>query len=846
MKKKIMLGVNELIDEIKSSEVFRSNNVGFFVKNNENHLRLLIPDKYWETEKGKIIFEYLKSQDDYISRLLTANYGNSGVSTRCCDLAKDLSGNSYHFLKQTREVFSELFKNDLIALNFNLDMLPNVKTYLLQQHFIKKVDTVKIDYFNKILINFCSRKNYPDFFWWLFLYALFQTNITLFFDKIPANQYIKVYELLKEKCYPAKIFNQTQLLEINENDFWDIRKYLVATAENHLILSGPSLMEAFDQYKSKNIVNELSDSLKSRKLTKVSIIITDPILFDVRANCGYPIRDVSGTVSTLEEIFYDLFENLKIQLHIYFIPLLQIDHAVITEEFMAFRSTKLWTSDRKYKGAFCLYLATQYVNGSSEYKAHKDYLSTIMDNCTKIYPAEDLDEDALSQNTARGKHMHWRKKLYDKNYKYIECYKLYEKQLFNFVCDTWTPQQTIIGEFEPSSKILNYKDLFDYHNLLDFQGDKTQKILLPYIQTTNKLFDEAIRKHDRSDHSYCRIFPSLDLGFPNNAQRLAGGFATGMLITWNCGIDIVPIDATVNVCTSSIFKLSNFNPDCLNSPKEYEKKLTKLFADISEEKGYSFSFTSGNHFFIIAKNMANNKNEYYLVLHSSANELKNSYMGLYPVEKNWYSDKFKTQAGENGRYFRYLKDEDARHFITMAHHFEHYNIQIHTCLAKYINNNQSFDENEKWINHHYYMPTDSSIAIGTFAEKIGVQVPLFSAPGKPIYIFEIGEDNWQVELGGDKGKVCLVPHGWGQKIEGINNIQIKNNNLVLSIENNKIECPISSKSHIECNEKMLRQFKNGEQFLRVGSRMIQGNIKLRLEPIYEYSGNTIERKHKHE
>ena len=117
---------------------------------------------------------------------------------------------------------------------------------------------------------------------------------------------------------------------------------------------------------------------------------------------------------------------------------------------------------------------------------------------------------------------------------------------------------------------------------------------------TQKLFDEAIRKHDHCKESYCRIFPSLDLGFPNNIQRLAGGFATGMLVTWQCGIDIVPIDATVNVCTSSVFKLDSFKQEILKDGVTTQKFIEKCFDDATD-KGYSFSFTSGNHFLLLQK-----------------------------------------------------------------------------------------------------------------------------------------------------------------------------------------------------------------------------------------------------
>lgn len=841
MKKDIkeMIGMNELIKIIQDyrESIFVSDSIEFFIalpKKNEDRLKFLIPDEYWKS-KGQNYYQYLQGQRNTISHILTANYGNSGAKSARGQIAKSLLENP-EYLTMSKNRFNDYFKPSLISSSFSITTLAPVHDALSRVSADPSINLVK-----KIIRNMYATKDFGDYFWWLFLFSFFQEDIVEFSSILPVTQFQYITtELLPQITKQKNPFQDSQIVEIPEPHFWTLRKQLIDTAEGNLIIAGSSLMNAFDLYKKESLIPALQGRLKSKSITKVSIILTDPILFDEHLNCGYPIRDIDGAISSIEENLYQFFESNEVNLGIYFIPLLHIDHAVITEEFMAFRSTKLWTSDRMYKGAFCLYLGEQYANGFSEYKAHKDYLQTIMRNCTQIYPADDIDEDALSANTARAKHMRWRKTLRDRKYKYIRCYKLYEKQLFNYVCDTWSSDKSLSGQFFPSTKILKYEDLFNYDNLLSGQNDNTQKVLLPYLQVTNHLFQQVVKKHDQSENSYSRIFPSLDLGFPNNVQRLAGGFATGMLITWNCGIDIVPIDATVNVCTSSVFKLNNFDPQQLKRPSEYKDKLKSLFQTASENKGYSFSFTSGNHFFIIAKEENwDGTEDYYLVLHSSANELKNSYLGLYPVEGNWYANKIKTLSTDDGsRYIRYLKDEEARHFITMAHQFEHYNEQIHRWLAKKINNNEQFRDNQVWIKHHYYMPTDSSIAIGTFAEPVGEEVPLFSAPGKPVYIFKIGEDNWQVNLGAQKGKVCLIPHGWGQKIEHIESVSLQNSKLALGINGTQYITEVTSRNHIDCAGKMLRQFANGEEFLRIGSKMVSGTIKHTLTPIFEYSKKT--------
>jgi hypothetical protein len=361
-------------------------------------------------------------------------------------------------------------------------------------------------------------------------------------------------------------------------------------------------------------------------------------------------------------------------------------------------------------------------------------------------------------------------------------------------------------------------------------------VMLPEAVTLRFALDSLA---DRGEQSFCRLYPSLDLGFPNNVRRLAGGFATGMLVTWNCGVDMVPIDATVNVCTSSVYRLDRIDERWLEDHQLFYDVVDKYAAEASERKGYSFSFLSGNHFLTISKDR--DGDWYYLIMHSSANELKHSYMGLYPVENNWYSQSIKHIKGKDGRYFRYLKDEDARYFIRMAKNFQKYNEQIHQWVAERINGGE-FQNDEKWIAHHYYMPTDQSIAIGTFAEPVGTQVPMFSASGKSIYIFEIGPDNFQIDLGGQKGKVCLIPHGWGQKIDGIEAIRIRGNDLVLRVYGQEYPTHISSQEHIRCSRKTIRQFENGEEFLKVGGQFISGRFVKELIPCVEYSRNTVGKK----
>lgn len=829
--KSTLLSVNDILDAL-----FEHDTSNEFCKEirhlniNKPRLELLIPMEYFDSiPSGKHYLEKITTNTN-LCCILTAKHSHSGVKTDLREIAKDiLTPEKYSkYLQSAHDHFvSEYKKSEQLCAS-----IPNA---IRQTRLPNYSPGTPEDYIVRELQYLYSKREYAEFFWWLLMKAIFCLTPELLQNVLPNN--IQYPEIVKKGDCTTEIFARSQLTEIDEQDFWPLRKKLISSARGHLIIAGPSLMDAFNKSEqAKCIIDAIKETVNKGWLKQLSIILTDPILFDNCENCGAPIRDTSWAVSEMQEWLYAFFEDKKVELHIYFLPLLQIDHAIVTEEFIAIRSTKLWTREREYKGAFILFLGDCYVQTSSEYSAHKKYLQAIMENSTKIYPSVDINENILGSGSAASQHMEWRRHLRDKKYHYIFMHKLYEKQLFSFVRNSWSSENQFPSHFIPNSKIDDSDQLFNWQNLL---GDDTQRVLLDYLKQTETLFTDAIQKHDSTKNSKCEIFPSLDLGIPNNVQRLAGGFATGMLVTWNCGIDIVPIDATVNVCTSSVFRLNHFNPSILNNKEELCKWLKQLFHAASEEKGYSFSFTSGNHFLIIGTSPSKQgDNDYYLVLHSSANELKNSYMGLYPVEGNWYSNDIKYIKGQDGRYFRYLKDDTARHFITMAHHFEQYNEQIHQWLATMINNVTPCSE--QWSKHHYYMPTDSSIAIGTFAEPEGIEVPIFSAPRKPVYIFKIGSDNWKVDLGGKRGRVCLIPHGWGQKVDCLQGIEVKKDTLILNINGQLIPFAVNSRSRIDCKEKSLRIFENGEKFLSIGSKFVHGSIKRIITPCFEYSSAKTE------
>lgn len=633
------------------------------------------------------------------------------------------------------------------------------------------------------------------------------------------------------------------LAHLDENAFFSIRRKVVENAIGELIIAGPSLAEAIGRGKTNNrsLRGLLEEGIKEKRITSIKLLLTDLSMFDSYCNeSNEASMRVMGSLDVLKRELFHVCDEAECDISVYFLPLHNVDHVVLSDKYMLYRSTKLWTSDSEYKGEFVLY---QNTGKQSEYSVQYAYMRKLMDLCTKI----NLDIDTVINNRdayLTSEIKKWRRNIKQKGghtvnkecvgeLKYIHLYKLYYTQLTHYIASDWNGPNHSELRFKSNDQIKSRDELFDSKYLLD---DETQRYLLKHIKKTEELLRGVVEKYSSvsvNGEKLCdvQIYPSLDLGFPNNSVRLAGGFATGMLVTWKCGTPIVPIDATVNVCSSSVFELpENYNIN--QTDEEFKNSVEKLIC-AATEAGYSFNFASGNHFLMIAEDEDRKK---YLVLHSSAKEFKDSYIGLYPTEDNWYSEKIRTYPtpyirGE--RYIRYIKGDDATFFISMAKKLEVMNVQIHKYFADKMHAREC-SLLERATYHHYYMPTDSSIAIGTFVEEPGTIVPVFSAPTKPICLFKVDPDkNWTIQLDG-KPK-CLIPHGWGQAISAKidTDVDYVEKRLSIKVNNKSYVHDLSKEKKIKCIEKQIRQYDSCEEFFE-NQDYIKGKIVKTLKPKFLY------------
>jgi len=314
------------------------------------------------------------------------------------------------------------------------------------------------------------------------------------------------------------------------------------------------------------------------------------------------------------------------------------------------------------------------------------------------------------------------------------------------------------------------------------RSDPAHELLMPFIKVTEDLLLEALKNHDKN--AECRITPAVDLGFPHDVVRIAGGFPTGAFIEWNSSLPFIPVDTTVNIDTSSIFYLEDdISNDIDHSTFEILKKKM-------EDSSYLFNFHKGNHFISFCKTKKENKP--LLVIHSNEKEFKYQFNGLMPVKGNWYMDDIKVHKKGN-RYIRYLIGKKAELFSDIAKMLEEFNIVRHKFIAELI-----IGEKTKILNqiddHHYYMPTKDSVAIGCFPVKHGHVVPIFSILGRDMFIFkpELGGTN-EIKLLNNGENILLTPHGWGKTCQkGITfSIDYEHESFELSGVKYKIETLVS-------------------------------------------------------
>lgn len=318
-------------------------------------------------------------------------------------------------------------------------------------------------------------------------------------------------------------------------------------------------------------------------------------------------------------------------------------------------------------------------------------------------------------------------------------------------------------------------------------NDETQKSILEHLQKTEDLLSKVASKLSNKNKK-ASIYAMPDLGIAQNGTRMMGGFYTGACYTWDTDVPFIPVDATVNVCGTAVYKLNqkisnrefierldgvmnnrktylDFIDTCL--PKEVSSQI-----DVNDDSKFYWNYNKGNHFVILAESDGKNGlgAGQYMIVHASAIEFKkdNLHSGLYPVKGNWFYDDIQTEYDdEHKRYVRYVAGDKAKRFYAIANYLKDFNKIRNRYFCKCVLG----DLMEKEIVNisHYGMPSINSVCIGSQWEQ--QDYTLLTAPGNDVFLVhpEIKPNNKNsVKL--DNQNITLTPHGCGVRM---NNSQDK-------------------------------------------------------------------------
>lgn len=308
-------------------------------------------------------------------------------------------------------------------------------------------------------------------------------------------------------------------------------------------------------------------------------------------------------------------------------------------------------------------------------------------------------------------------------------------------------------------------------------NDNTQKEILKHLETTSKLLSKVGTELSETQKESI-IYAMPDLGIAQNGTRMLGGFYTGACYSWNSDVPFVPVDTTVNVCGTTVYKLNQnitvqeFQKRLDNVMKNRETYLkyasthlpSQILDSIDLEKADKFywNYNVGNHFAILAEQNEDNSElpkGQYMIVHASAIELKkdNLKYGLYPVEGNWYYDDIQTIYDDSeNRYLRYIYGKKATQFAELANMLQKINKDRNRYFCKTVLGELA---EEEVINlSHYGMPNNNAVCIGCQWEQ--EDFTLLTAPGNDIFLVHpnLTAPN-TVEL--ENRRITLTPHGCG-------------------------------------------------------------------------------------
>lgn len=315
-------------------------------------------------------------------------------------------------------------------------------------------------------------------------------------------------------------------------------------------------------------------------------------------------------------------------------------------------------------------------------------------------------------------------------------------------------------------------------------NDTTQIEILKHLEITSKLLSR-VGTELSSTQKNSMIYAMPDLGIAQNGTRMLGGFYTGACYCWNSDVPFIPVDATVNVCGTAVYRLKE-----KISVEEFRKRLDNVMRNretylkyatthipsqildtiyLERADKFYWNYNVGNHFVILAEQTSENSElpeGQYMIVHASAIEFKkdNLKYGLYPIKGNWYYDDIQTIYDyKENRYLRYIYGEKAVQFSKLANMLQEINKDRNRYFCKEVLGELV---GEEVINlSHYGMPTNNAICVGCQWEQDNFT--LLTSPRNDIYLVHPNLSSKNTIKLKDK-QITLTPHGLGVMLKNSN------------------------------------------------------------------------------
>lgn len=183
-------------------------------------------------------------------------------------------------------------------------------------------------------------------------------------------------------------------------------------------------------------------------------------------------------------------------------------------------------------------------------------------------------------------------------------------------------------------------------------GDNTQTKIMEHLKQTEKLISKVATKLSNGKRE-CNIYAMPDLGIASNITRMCGGMYTGSCYTWETDEPFIPVDSTVNVCGTAVFKLKE---EILSIPHYGMPNINSVCIGTQwNNRLYTLLTAPGNNIYLVkpivmkgsANSFIHNDTDMLLTPHGLGVKLVNDDVNITYVEQGMMIGDKKFSLGES-------------------------------------------------------------------------------------------------------------------------------------------------------------------------------------------------------